>query len=181
MTARVRSTMSVHPYVTASIALVGGALLVFVLAYFQPQKLFITKTVNEPSPAVPPRAGPEAPGAPGAAFRTLSTGRFRSYEHASSGRATVVRLPDSRRYVRFEPFRTSNGPDLRVYLSATPATGPAERFDSDYVELGHLKGNVGNQNYGIPAGLELRRFRSVVVWCKRFSVAFAAAPVQVQS
>ena len=104
-------------------------------------------------------------------------GAFRSYEHATSGRARVIATADGRRYVRFEDFETSNGPALKVYLSAAPASGPGDSFDDRFVDLGDLKGNIGSQNYTIPADVRLDRYRSVVVWCKRFSVPFAAAPL----
>jgi Electron transfer DM13 len=77
--------------------------------------------------------------------------------------------------VRFDRFSTSNGPALKVYLSAAPATGPGDAFDDRYVDLGDLKGNIGEQNYAIPRDVDLARYRSVVVWCKRFSVPFGAA------
>ena len=79
--------------------------------------------------------------------------------------------------MRFEHFRTSNGPLLKVYLSAAPASGPSGTFDDRFVDLGNLKGNIGEQNYEIARRVDLSRFHSVVIWCKRFGVAFAAAPV----
>jgi hypothetical protein len=112
---------------------------------------------------------------PAATSRTLSEGAFRSYEHTSAGRARVIALADGRRYVRFERFETSNGPALKVYLSAAPASGPSGSFDDRFVDLGDLKGNIGSQNYAIPGDVDLASYRSVVVWCKRFSVPFAAA------
>ena len=93
------------------------------------------------------------------------------------GARTRDRTAGGRRYVRFEDFETSNGPALKVYLSAAPASGPGDGFDDRFVDLGDLKGNIGSQNYTIPAGVRLDRYRSVVVWCKRFSVPFAAAPL----
>ena len=147
--------------VLVAAALAAAGLVAFVLAYFEPQKLFIDDRVSE------------APPAPAA--RTLSTAAFRSYEHATSGEARVIALPDGRRYVRFEDFHTSNGPALKVYLSAAPATGPGGTFDDRFVDLGDLKGNIGPQNYAIPHDVQLARYRSVVVWCKRFGVPFAAA------
>jgi electron transfer DM13 len=62
-----------------------------------------------------------------------------------------------------------------VYLSAAPASGPGGSFDDHFVDLGDLKGNIGSQNYAIPAAVHLDRYRSVVVWCRRFGVPFAAA------
>ena len=79
------------------------------------------------------------------------------------------------RFLRFEDFATDNGPDLNVYLSTAPPDAPAGDFDDDFVDLGDLKGNIGSQNYEIPADVDLDRYRSVVIWCVRFGVAFGAA------
>lgn len=164
--------------VAAGLAALAG-LSVFVLLYFEPQALFLDKKVDEALPAVqaPSPAQPAAPAKP-AGPQTLSSGSFRSFEHDTSGRAKVIALGDGRRILRFEDFETSNGPDVRVYLSAAPASSDGDRFDDSYVELGELKGNIGDQNYRIPASLDLAKYRSAVVWCKRFSVAFGAAPLR---
>jgi hypothetical protein len=164
-----------HRRLLAALGALGAGLVAFVLLYFEPQKLFIDDEVHEALPVAAPAVG--APAAPAArpSIRVLSTGRFRSYEHATSGRARVLQLPDGRRYVRFDRFSTSNGPVLKVYLSAAPATGPGDAFDDRYVNLGDLKGNIGEQNYAIPRDVDLARYRTVVVWCKRFSVPFGAA------
>ena len=87
----------------------------------------------------------------------------------------MIAAAGGRRYVRFEDFATSNGPALKVYLSAAPASGPGDSFDDRFVDLGDLKGNIGSQNYAIPGDVRLERYRSIVVWCARFHVAFAAA------
>jgi hypothetical protein len=152
-----------HRRLVGLAALGATAIAAFVLAYFEPQKLLIDDRVAEAPPAT--------------AIRTLTVGTFRSYEHSTSGRARVIATADGRRYVRFEDFETSNGPALKVYLSAARATGPGDGFDDRFVDLGDLKGNIGSQNYTIPAGVRLERYRSVVVWCRRFSVPFAAAPL----
>lgn len=144
-------------------ALAAVAVGAFVLAYFEPQKLFIDDRVAEALPA------------DAASARTVSTGAFRSYEHATRGRARVIAAAGGRRYVRFEDFATSNGPALKVYLSAAPASGPGDSFDDRFVDLGELKGNIGSQNYAISSDVRLERYRSVVVWCVRFHVPFAAA------
>ncbi|HEU4523806.1 MAG TPA: DM13 domain-containing protein, partial [Gemmatimonadales bacterium] len=46
-----------------------------------------------------------------------------------------------------------------------------------FVELGKLKGTEGDQNYEIPADLDLETYRAVTIWCRRFSVNFATAPL----
>ena len=164
-----------HRRLLAVLATAAAALIAFVLLYFEPQKLFIDDEVHETLPvATAPFSAPAQPDGQ-LTVRVISTGRFRSYEHATSGRARVLELRGGRRYVRFDRFRTSNGPALKVYLSAASASGPGDAFDDRYVSLGDLKGNIGEQNYAIPRDVQLSRYRSVVVWCKRFSVAFAAA------
>jgi len=155
-----------------------AVVVAFVVVWFQPQKLFIDDRVDE---ALPVAAAASAPASAAAdespAIRTLSTAPFRSHEHATQGRARVLAVRGGRRYVRFEAFRTSNGPLLKVYLSAAPAEGPGGKFDDRLVDLGALKGNIGDQNYAIPHEVDLSAYRSVVVWCKRFGVAFAAAAI----
>jgi hypothetical protein len=151
-----------HRRLVGLAALGAAAVTAFVLAYFEPQKLFVDDRVAEALPAA-------------AVVETLSAEAFRSYEHATSGRARVIATAGGRRYVRFEDFETSNGPALKVYLSAAPPSGPGDRFDDRFVDLGDLKGNIGSQNYAIPRDVRLDGYRSVVVWCKRFSVPFAAA------
>jgi hypothetical protein len=160
-----------RPRLLAALGALVVALVAFALVYFEPQKLFIDDVVHEAAP-VPGSAA--TPGSP-SALRVLSTGRFRSYEHETSGRARVLRLPDGRRLLRLDRFRTSNGPALKVYLSTARATGPGDAFDDRYVDLGDLKGNIGEQNYTIPRDVDLGDYRSVVVWCARFHVPFGAA------
>jgi Electron transfer DM13 len=164
-----------HRRLLAALGALAAGLVAFVLLYFEPQKLVIDDEVHEALPVAVPAV--DAPAVPAAkpSIRVLSTGRFRSYEHATSGRARLLQLPDGRRYVRFDRFHTSNGPVLKVYLSAASATGPGDALDDRYVNLGDLKGNIGEQNYAIPRDVDLARYRSVVVWCKRFSVPFGAA------
>ena len=168
-----------HPLIAGVGVVALVALAIFVLAYFEPQKLVVEERVDEALPALGGGAArsPRQPGTRSPA-RILSAGSFGSFEHETTGRARVVRLADGSRLLRLDRLSTSNGPDLRVYLSATPAADPSGSFDRDFVELGSLKGNMGSQNYRVPSGVRLERFRSAVVWCKRFSVAFGAAPLR---
>nr|WP_249420526.1 DM13 domain-containing protein [Rhabdothermincola salaria] len=126
-------------------------------------------------PADPLEAGlaeAERTGAPVA----VSFGEFTSLDHPASGQAYLVVQPDGSRLLRIEDLDTDNGPDLRVVLS-TAEVGSGS-YD-DLVELGHLKGNIGNQNYEIPADLDLSSMRSVVIWCERFGSPFGEAPTIV--
>ncbi len=147
------------------------------VAYFQPQKLFINQRVNEAIPAATtarqaPQASTAAP-----SETVLSSSSLHSLEHQSSGTVLLIRLADGRRILRLENLATSNGPDLRVYLSTMPASADWHSYDRDYVDLGALKGNLGNQNYTVPNSVDIARYRSAVIWCRQFKVGFAVGPL----
>lgn len=119
---------------------------------------------------------PETDG-PGAASANVTErrGDVEGLAHSSRGIASVVRLPDGRRFLTLTGFRTDNGPDLRVYLVSGEVD---DNGDGDgFVDLGALKGNVGDQQYAIPPGTDLDRYATVVVWCRAFTVGFARAPL----
>jgi hypothetical protein len=105
----------------------------------------------------------------------LGTGRFESVAHAADGIATTIELANGGRVLTLTDFEVDNGPDLRVYLVAGPAGSEGEV--DDYIDLGGLKGNVGNQQYEIPDDADLGRYGTVVIWCRAFSVLFARAPL----
>ena len=90
--------------------------------------------------------------------------------YSTSGRAVVLGNGTEQRFLRFEDFATDNGPDLAVYL-VNSSTGDV----SDYIDLGDLKGNIGEQNYEIPVGVDLDVYDQVLVWCVRFGVGFGSA------
>jgi len=81
------------------------------------------------------------------------------------------------RVLQLVNLRTNSGPDLRVYLSELPANLGWHDYGRRYIELGHLKANRGDQNYRIPAGVDLTRYKSAVIWCVRFKVGFGVAPL----
>ena len=145
-------------------------------ALFRPERLWINARVNESAPvAASPRAV-SASAIPAAGV--LAIGSFHSVAHKSMGTAAIHRLADGRRVLRFTNFETSNGPDVRVYLvAADDATDSAAVTRAGFVEVAELKGNVGDQNYELPASIDLERYRAVTIWCKRFSVNFATAPL----
>ncbi len=109
----------------------------------------------------------------------LASGTFVDGEHATSGTATILQLPDGSRFVRLEGFSTSDGPDVDVWVTDQQAGGDdwGKYDDGRYVSLGDLKGTDGNQNYPIPADADLSGLTSVVIWCDRFNVAFGSAAV----
>jgi hypothetical protein len=100
----------------------------------------------------------------------LARGVFKSGEHATSGKATVIRLSKGGTVLTLTEFATSPGPDLRVYL----VSGSTDEL-GDVADLGGLKGNKGDQQYDVPATLDVRSHRTVVIWCRAFSVPFGSA------
>ena len=95
--------------------------------------------------------------------------------HQGSGSAMIYQLPDGDHVLRFEDFSATNGPDLHVLLSEHPAPASRDEVMGGYIDLGSLKGNVGNQNYQIPAGTDISRYNSVVIYCMPFHVVFSTA------
>lgn len=132
-------------------ALVGG------WALFRPELLFVNKTVNE---AIPAQAQ--------SATETISQGTFTSQAHETTGTAEIVKT-GGKTYLRFKNFHTSNGPDVRVYLTTGGNPNPQS------VSLGAIKGNIGDQFYEVPANAPLDELTAVSIWCERFAVGFGLA------
>ena len=98
---------------------------------------------------------------------TIFDGDFSSLNNYSvSGDAFVLNNGTEQRCLRFENFDSSNGPDLKVYLRAD---------NGDFISLGDLSGNIGNQNYEIPVDVDLSVYNTVQIWCERFSRGFGEA------
>jgi len=155
---------------TAAAAGVALALIAAGWAAFRPELLFLHKTVHDAFPAS---------AASGAAPVALASGKFHGVAHPTRGTATVYQLPGAGRVLRLTQFQTSNGPDVRVFLiKAADASDEVAVTKSGYVEVGQLKGSRGDQNYPLPPGLKLSQFHAVTIWCKRFRVNFATAPLK---
>jgi len=106
----------------------------------------------------------------------LAVGSFVSRNrYTVTGTATTYQLEDGERLLRLEDFESTNGPDLFVYLTVAGADDDDAALDADFVDLGVLSGNIGSQNYVIPADVDLDRYDSVVIWCRRFTTSFGVA------
>jgi hypothetical protein len=135
---------------------------------FRPERFIMNQRVNEQFPA----------SADAASAQTIESGTFYSILHPTQGTATVYRLQDGMRVLRFTNFKTSNGPDVHIYLvAANDAKDNASVLRAGFIDLGAMKGNIGDQNYTLAPDVDLSKYRSVSVWCKRFSVNFGAAPL----
>jgi len=145
---------------------------------FRPELLFVKTRVNESLPTEVATQTATMGSAEDAAAGVLLSGTFHSVAHETRGTATVHELGGGRRVLRFTEFATSNGPDVRVYLVAAPDASDDETVTkAGFIELGKLKGTEGDQNYEIPADLDLEKYRAATIWCYRFSVNFATAPL----
>jgi Electron transfer DM13 len=114
------------------------------------------------------------------AGKIVATGTFHGAAHNTSGRATVYSGDNGALTLRLTNFKTSNGPNLHVLLIAASDAEDNEDFlkkGVERVDLGSLKGNEGDQNYDVPAGTDLEKYKAVSIFCERFSVNFGAAPL----
>lgn len=111
-------------------------------------------------------------------MRVAAQGEFRNADntHKGKGTAQVFATDAGSRVLRFTGFEATNGPDLKVWLVKAPKIlASADVKASEWLSLGPLKGNIGDQNYVIPAETNLAEYNSVVIWCEQFGVLFAAA------
>jgi hypothetical protein len=115
----------------------------------------------------------------GSSPRPLVSGQFYSILHPTTGTATIYRMGDGTRVLRLTNFTTSNGPDVHVYMVASDDAKDAATVEqAGFIDLGAMKGNIGDQNYALAGDLDLAKYRAVSIWCKRFSVNFGAAALR---
>ncbi len=152
----------------STIVLAAGAVVAVIAWYFfRPDRAFIDSRVSESTP--------------NAAATVLLAGEFQSRAHEGRGLAQVLELPGGERVLRLLSFETLNGPDLQVYLLGAPNVDDRAGLEAaGFLTLGALKGNVGDQNYVIPPGTDLTRYRAVSAWCRRFGVNFTTAELAAQ-
>jgi hypothetical protein len=106
--------------------------------------------------------------------RKIMTGSFVGASdgfHNAEGLARVIPLGDGNTILRLENFKSTNGPNVHLYLAT-------DKTASNFIDLGRLKANNGNQNYNIPSGTDLTKYNMVLIWCKDFSVLFGSAQLK---
>lgn len=115
---------------------------------------------------------------------TLSSGAFRDADaaHKGSGMVSLVALPSGALELQLTEFQVTNGPDLEVWLSAHPdPMSSSDVTGAEWLSLGQLKGNIGDQAYAVPTGTDMAGFQSVVIWCEQFGVLFSPAALSPAS
>ncbi len=197
-----------HKRLTVAVLIVVGV-PALALAWWLGSPLFLDTTVDEEFPFAASAVVPESMTMPDAestmvaaadvetsvseemmeamgemlAPESVKNGSFRDADsfHKGSGTATIWDLGTDGFALRFEDFKVTNGPDLRVLLSTHPdPMSRSELEDSGYTELDKLKGNIGNQNYLIPPDIDVDAQQSVIIYCKPFRVLFAVAPLSTR-
>ena len=151
------------------IAVAAIAAVLFVAWYaFRPERLFINQPVHEAMPA-----------ANVSSIQAIESGVFYGIAHPTGGTATIYRMEDGGLMLRFTNFRTSNGPNVHVYLvAADDAKESGTVQTAGFFDLGPIKGNIGDQNYALGSDVDLSKYRAVSIWCQRFSVNFGAASLK---
>ena len=151
----------------------GAILVIAILWYlFRPELLFVDKSVDEKFPELTDTLLTEP--------TLLVEGQFRGVAHETNGVAQIFAFGDGRRLLRLRDFSTSNGPDVHVYLVAlTDAPDDASVKNAKVIDLGTMKGNIGDQNYDIPADIDINIYRTCTIWCKRFGVNFGSAALSL--
>lgn len=182
--------VSRHKRLVTSLAVIVLAAAGVGLAVFKPWLLFIDETVDDEIPAfsvatasMAPSADASSTAGAGAAEPQgpvqVASGSFISHEHTTTGTARVLRHPDGSHQLGLEDLATSNGPDVRVWLSAGPVIEGEDGWytagEHEHLEVAPIKGNLGNQVYDLPAGTDPAAWTSVVLWCEDFGVSFGAA------
>lgn len=141
-----------------------------------------TEPEAQPESEAPTDAEPTVLPEPTPERVVTAEGTFISHEHPTAGKARIITLADGSRVLRLVGLDTDNGPDLKVWLAAAPVIEGTDGWfvfdDDEYLDLGALKGNKGNQNYPIPDDADISDLTSVTIWCDRFSVSFGAAELQ---
>jgi hypothetical protein len=138
---------------------------------FRPERLVINRQINEAFPT----AGGTSPA------QVLESGTFFGVMHPTTGTATIYRLSEGDRILRLTNFKTWNGLDVHVYLVAVDnAKDSAAVKNAEFIDLGMIKGNVGDQNYPLDNDVDLSKYRTVSIWCKRFAANFGSAPLKTE-
>ena len=151
------------------IAVAAAGVVLFVAWYAsRPERLFINRPVHEEMPATNVSS-----------TQAIESGVFYGIAHPTEGKATIYRMADGDLMLRFTNFRTSNGPNVHVYLVAADDAKDSETVQhAGFIDLGPIKGNIGDQNYALGSAVDLSKYRAISIWCQRFSVNFGVAPLK---
>ena len=176
MLARLRTSRPAQAAIALAVVAAG------VFGWWTISPLFLTTTLNEALPSASATVAPSAspvkgpPASAPAGPKVLAMGQLQRVDdlHRGTGPVSLVEV-DGKTYLRFENVAIQNGPDLHVYLGR----GMGGAYDGNRdLYLGALKATNGSFNYELPAGTPLADYKSVVVWCRAFTVLFTWADLR---
>jgi len=150
--------------------IVSGVALVVLIAfgYYAISPLFRNVRVDEALPEVK-QVEEQTMGQPSS--QIISASVVGTAAHPASGTARIIDA-GGKKYVRYENFKTINGPDIYVYIAK-------DLNAKEFVNLGRVKATEGNINYEIPAGVDVAEYPYILTWCKAFGVLFNYADLSV--
>ena len=147
------------------VIIAGVVLVVLGIAFYGISPLFRNKIMNDlvpaPAPNTPSTENPSTD-------ISVKIPIVATTAHPASGFVRVVKTNDDKTYIRYENYKTINGPDLQIWLAK-------DQKGTDYVNLGSLKATEGNINYEVPSGVNISDYHYVLTWCQDFSVLFNSA------
>ena len=145
------------------------AIIFLSFGYYAISPLFINIKVDEALPESVQNQNPKEIEEEDEAVIEMSSPVIGSTGHPASGTAKIIKA-DNKTFLRYENFKTINGPDLYVYLAT-------DLEAQDFISLGRLKATEGNINYEIPADVDITKYQYALVWCKQFGVLFNSANI----
>lgn len=166
------------------------AVIILAIAWILISPLFLNKTVEDEFPLedimVEPQVTEEENDSPAENEDisdsekppgVLKSGVFTDADdfHQGSGDALIYSLSSGGNLLRLENFDVTNGPDLRVYLAKSSEVNESSDLDEGFIDLGKLKGNRGDQNYEIPADVDISEYNTAVIYCRAFHTLFSTA------
>ena len=111
--------------------------------------------------------------------KELAKGMFHNADKTGKGMVTIYETADGKRMLRLSNFETDKGPDLWVrFLASDDAKDTSSVAKAAYIDVAKLTSNKGDQSYAVPESVDLAKYRVVSIWCKKFGVNFAAAPLK---
>ena len=149
---------------------VPAALIVLFVAWyvFRPVRPIVNRRVQEKLPAAETNSSN---------LQTLESGSFHSLLHPTQGTATVYRVGDGGRLLRFTNQHVERPGCSRLHGRRRRCERRRNCTARGLYRFGTDRGNVGDQKYALGSDVDLSKYRAVSVWCKRFSVNFGTAPL----
>ncbi len=151
------------------IVIIIGIVVALGVAYYALSPLWRNVTLDEVSPLAAVVAVPDQVD-PSSSDGVLASAQFVAQAHEVEGRAQLIKI-GADHTVRFEDFKTINGPDVNIYLATDTSA-------QDFIDLGDIKATEGNMNYAVPAETDFTKYDTVLVWCKDFNVLFSYAELK---